>query len=91
MRPPFGIEAMLGMHYVQQWFGPSDSAMEEALHDVPLYREFAKLGSMARLPTRRSCGSATCWSARAGIGHAAGCQRHPAGHGPDDGHRSTPR
>jgi IS5 family transposase len=49
-RPPFGIEAMLRIHYLQQWFGLSDPAMEEALHDVPLYREFAKLGSMARLP-----------------------------------------
>jgi IS5 family transposase len=49
-RPPFGIETMLRIHYLQQWFGLSDPAMEEALHDVPLYREFAKLGSMARLP-----------------------------------------
>ena len=50
-RPPFGIEAMLRIHYLQQWFGLSDPAMEEALHDVPLYREFAKLeGVTARLP-----------------------------------------
>ena len=50
-RPPFGIETMLRIHYLQQWFGLSDPAMEEALHDVPLYREFAKLdGVAARLP-----------------------------------------
>ena len=50
-RPPFGIETMLRIHYLQQWFGLSDPAMEEALHDVPLYREFAKLeGATARLP-----------------------------------------
>ncbi len=50
-RPPFGIETMLRIHYMQQWFGLSDPAMEEALHDVPLYREFAKLDGMtARLP-----------------------------------------
>ena len=50
-RPPFGIETMLRIHYMQQWFGLSDPAMEEALHDVPLYREFAKLeGITARLP-----------------------------------------
>ena len=30
-------------HYLRQWFGPSDPAMEEALHDMPVYREFAKL------------------------------------------------
>ena len=50
-RPPFAIETMLRVHYLQQWFGLSDPAMEEALHDVPLYREFAKLdGVTARLP-----------------------------------------
>jgi IS5 family transposase len=50
-RPPFGIETMLRIHYLQQWFGLSDPAMEEELHDVPLYREFAKLdGAAARLP-----------------------------------------
>ena len=50
-RPPFGIETMLRIRYLQQWFGLSDPAMEEALHDVPLYREFAKLDdAQARLP-----------------------------------------
>jgi transposase, IS5 family len=50
-RPPFAIETMLRIHYLQQWFGLSDPAMEEALHDVPLYREFAKVGEgMRRLP-----------------------------------------
>ncbi len=51
-RPPFAIETMLRIHYLQQWFGLSDPAMEESLHDVPMYREFAKLdGVSARLPT----------------------------------------
>ena len=50
-RPPFAIETMLRIHYLQQWFGLSDPAMEEGLHDVPLYREFAGLGDGAsRLP-----------------------------------------
>lgn len=50
-RSPFGIETMLRIHYLQQWFGLSDPAMEEALHDVPPYREFGKLdGATARLP-----------------------------------------
>jgi IS5 family transposase len=50
-RPPFAIETMLRIHYLQQWFGLSDPAMEEALHDVPLYREFTGLGDGAsRLP-----------------------------------------
>jgi transposase, IS5 family len=50
-RPPFAIETMLRIHYLQQWFNLSDPAMEEALHDIPLYREFAGLGDGAsRLP-----------------------------------------
>jgi len=50
-RPPMGIATMLRVHFLQQWFGLSDPAMEEALHDVPLYREFAGLeGPMRRLP-----------------------------------------
>jgi IS5 family transposase len=50
-RPPFAIETMLRIHYLQQWFGLSDPGMEEALHDVPLYREFAGLGDgVSRLP-----------------------------------------
>jgi len=50
-RPPFAVEAMLRIHFLQQWFGLSDPAMEEALHDIPLYREFAGLDSWTtRLP-----------------------------------------
>lgn len=50
-RPPFACEAMLRIHFMQQWFNLSDPAMEEALHDVPLFREFAGLGGWdARLP-----------------------------------------
>jgi transposase, IS5 family len=35
---------------MQQWFTLSDPAMEEALHDVPLFREFARLDYSTRLP-----------------------------------------
>jgi len=42
-RPPFAIETMLRIHYLQQWFALSDPTMEEALHDMPVFREFAKL------------------------------------------------
>jgi IS5 family transposase len=50
-RPPFGIETMLRIHYLQLWFALSDPAMEEALHDMPVFREFAKLDAgVARLP-----------------------------------------
>lgn len=49
-RPPFAVETMLRIHFMQQWFTLSDPAMEEALHDVPLFREFAELGWDSRLP-----------------------------------------
>jgi IS5 family transposase len=50
-RPPFAAATMLRIHFLQQWFGLSDPAMEEALHDVPLYCEFAHLDpGMGRLP-----------------------------------------
>lgn len=50
-RPPFPVETMLRIHFLQQWFGLSDPAMEEALHDVSLYCEFAHLDPGAtRLP-----------------------------------------
>lgn len=50
-RPPFAMETMLRIHFMQQWFGPSYQAMEEALHDVPLYCQFARLDpGMSRLP-----------------------------------------
>ena len=50
-RPPFPVETMLRIHFMQQWFGLSDPAMEEALFDVPLYREFAGLDNgNVRLP-----------------------------------------
>jgi IS5 family transposase len=50
-RPPFAVETMLRIHYLQQWFSLSDPAMEEALHDTPLFREFAKIDQgVTRLP-----------------------------------------
>jgi IS5 family transposase len=53
-RPPFALETMLRIHFLQQWYGLSDVAMEEALFDVPLYREFVGLGGMKRIPDRVS-------------------------------------
>ncbi|SAK92327.1 transposase, IS4 family protein [Caballeronia temeraria] len=50
-RPPFPVATTLQIYFLQQWFGLSDPAMEEALYDVPLYREFASLdGGITRLP-----------------------------------------
>lgn len=42
-RRPYELPAMLRIHFMQQWFGYADPAMEEALHDIPLLRRFAGL------------------------------------------------
>ncbi|ABX19316.1 MULTISPECIES: IS5-like element ISBmu20 family transposase [Burkholderia] len=50
-RPPFPVESLLRIHFMQQWFTLSDPAMEDALHDMPLFRDFAGLGGWDdRLP-----------------------------------------
>lgn len=53
-RPPFAVETMLRIHFLQQLFGLSDLAMEEALFEVSLYRDFAGLGNVERIPDRVS-------------------------------------
>jgi len=37
------LDVILRIHFMQQWFGYSDRAMEEALYDIPLLRDFAGL------------------------------------------------
>ena len=37
------MQTLLRIHFMQQWFKLSDPAMEEALHDVPAFRDFAGL------------------------------------------------
>jgi IS5 family transposase len=49
-RPPFALQTMLRIHFMQQWFSLGDQAMEEAFLDTPLYREFAQLPAFGRLP-----------------------------------------
>ena len=39
-RPPVGVERMLRLHCLQQWFNLSDPAVEEALYDSRALRQF---------------------------------------------------
>lgn len=39
-RPPVGLERMLRMYCIANWFNLADFACEEALLDTPLFREF---------------------------------------------------
>jgi len=40
-RPPIGVERMLRIYFLQQWFNLSDPAVEEALYDSSVMRQFA--------------------------------------------------
>lgn len=40
-RPPVGVERMLRIYFLQQWFNLSDPAVEEALYDSRALRRFA--------------------------------------------------
>jgi len=40
-RRPVGLERMLRIYFLQQWFNLSDPAVEEVLYDSPVMRQFA--------------------------------------------------
>ena len=42
-RPPVGLERMLRMYCIANWFNLSDIACEDALYDVPVFREFCRI------------------------------------------------
>ncbi len=48
-RPAYPLMAMLRVHLMQNWFGYSDPAMEEALYETTILRQFAGL-SLERIP-----------------------------------------
>ena len=39
-RPPIGVERMLRIYFLQQWFNLSDPGLEEALYDSLVMRQF---------------------------------------------------
>jgi IS5 family transposase len=39
-RPPIGLERMLRMYWVANWFNLADEACEDAMYDTPIFREF---------------------------------------------------
>jgi transposase, IS5 family len=42
-RPPVGVERMLRIYFLQQWFNLSDPAVEEALYDSSAMRRFVDI------------------------------------------------
>lgn len=39
-RPPIGLERMLRMYFIQQWYGLADEAVEDAIYDSQALRNF---------------------------------------------------
>jgi transposase, IS5 family len=42
-RPPVGLERMLRMYLVANWFNLGDEACEDALYDIPVLRDFCRI------------------------------------------------
>jgi transposase, IS5 family len=42
-RPPVGLERMLRMYFVANWFNLADEACEDALYDIVAFRDFCKI------------------------------------------------
>src|SRR5438552_19112282 len=42
-RRPVGVECMLRIYFLQQWFNLSDAAVEEALYDSAVMRQFVSI------------------------------------------------
>ena len=55
-RPPYPVEMLLRIHFMQQWFTLSGPAMEEALYDMPLFRDFAGLSWSSATPDESTIG-----------------------------------
>ena len=49
-RRPYPLETMLRIHLMQNWFGFSDPAMEEALYEIAPVRQFARLTLTKAIP-----------------------------------------
>jgi transposase, IS5 family len=49
-RHPYPLATMLRIHLMQNWFGLSDPAMEEALYEVASIRQFAHLSLTGPIP-----------------------------------------
>jgi transposase, IS5 family len=42
-RPPMGLERMLPVYFLQQWYGLADEAIEDAIYDSQAMRGFARI------------------------------------------------
>ena len=47
-RPPIGLERMLRIYFLQQWYGLADEALEDALYDSQAMRAFLGIDLRSR-------------------------------------------
>ncbi|MEQ1949741.1 MAG: IS5 family transposase [Bryobacteraceae bacterium] len=47
-RPPIGLERMLRVYFLQQWYGLADEALEDALYDSQALQGFARIDLAAQ-------------------------------------------
>ena len=87
-RPPVGVERMLRMYFLQQWFNLSDPAVEDAVYESPVMRAFVgiDLGRSRRRTKPRYASSATCWRRTTGGRDAGDGQPVPGKQGLADQH-----
>lgn len=52
-RRPIGLEIMLRIYFMQQWYGLSDPAMEDSLYDITAMRRFAGV-ALSSIPDETS-------------------------------------
>lgn len=62
-RPPIGLERMLRIYFLQQWYALADEALEDAIYDSQAMRDFVGIDLASRACRMRPhcCASATCW------------------------------
>src|SRR5215813_11783169 len=90
-RPPVGVERMLRIYFLQQWFNLSDPAVEEALYDSLAMRRFVGI-DLGREPVPDE--TTVCRFRHLLEGHDLGRRLFdevPGRKGPEGGHRHNRR
>jgi transposase, IS5 family len=83
-RPPIGVERMLRISLLQQWFSLSDPGVEEALHDSLAMRRFAGI-DLGREPVPDETTMYRFRHCRRRMISAGGCSRRCSGTWPSRG------
>ena len=62
-RPPIGLERMLRVYFLQQWYALADEALEDALYDSQALHSFARIDLTAEgVPDATTLlNSVVCW------------------------------